>query len=47
MKLALLAIGALRRYLNLLRSIRFHSVPELVEWVVIKTHLSREFGSNA
>ena len=42
-----LAIGTLRRYLNLLRSIRFHNVPELVEWVVIKTHLSREFGLNA
>jgi hypothetical protein len=39
--------GALRQYLNPLRSIRFHSVPELVEWIVIKTHLSREFGSNA
>ena len=48
MKLALLGhFGALRRYLNLLRSIRFHNVPEIVELIVIKTHLSREFGSNA
>jgi hypothetical protein len=39
--------GALRRNFNLLRSLRFHSVPELVEWIVIKTHFSRGFGANA
>ena len=33
--------------LNPLRSLTFHSVPEIVELIVIKTHLSREFGSNA
>jgi hypothetical protein len=30
--------------LNILRSIRFHSVPEIVELILIKTHLSRQFG---
>jgi hypothetical protein len=32
---------------NPLRSITFHNVTKIVELIVIKMHLSREFGSNA
>ena len=32
---------------NPLRSITFHKVTKIVELIVIKMHLSREFGSNA
>jgi len=52
MKVALLGrFGAVRRrpprQINPLQSITFRSAPEIVELIVIKTHLSREFGLNA
>jgi hypothetical protein len=39
--------GIRSRELLQLRSITFHSVTKIVELIVIKMHLSREFGSNA